>query len=148
VLVQENGAEEIRYTRDGAFYLTPVNENEVMLVTRDGHPVYGTNGPIQFNRNFDSIYITENGSVVVTRGGQNETVGTLAIVRIERSRLLEAVGDNLYRFPNLNELGYNLADLVVAAPQTERLIQNQALEMSNVSIQDQMTQLITAQRSY
>lgn len=148
VLVQENGAEEIRYTRDGAFYLTPVNENEVMLVTRDGHPVYGTNGPIQFNRNFDSIYITENGSVVVTRGGQNETVGTLAIVRIERSRLLEAVGDNLFRFPNLNELGYNLADLVVAAPQTERLIQNQALEMSNVSIQDQMTQLITAQRSY
>ena len=148
VLVEENGVEEIRYTRDGAFYLTPVNDNEVMLVTRDGHPVIGTNGPIQFAGNFDSIHIAEDGSIVVKRGEQNEVVGTLAVVRIERSRLLEAAGDNLFRFPDLAELGYALGDLVELAPQNERLIQSRALEMSNVSIQDQMTQLITAQRSY
>src|SRR5699024_2654286 len=48
VQVEENGVNEIRYTRDGAFYVSPVNENEVLLVNRDGHPVMGADGPIQF----------------------------------------------------------------------------------------------------
>lgn len=148
IQVEENGNEEIHYTRDGAFYLSPVNDEEVMLVNRDGHPVYGTNGPIQFAANFDGIHITEHGEVVVKRGEQNELVGTLGVVRINRPRLLETVGDNLFRFPNIDALGFNLNELVIAAPVNERIIESRVLETSNVSVQDQMTQLITAQRSY
>src|SRR5690625_162093 len=37
---------EIRYTRDGSFYLQPINDNILMLVTKVGYPVIGTNGPI------------------------------------------------------------------------------------------------------
>lgn len=148
VEVMENGANEIRYTRDGAFYLNPVNDTEVMLVTRDGHPVIGTNGPIQFNRNFDGIDINEDGTIVVKRGADTEVVGTLNVVRIDRPRILEAAGDNYFRLPDLDALGYNFGDIVNAIPVGERIIQSKALEMSNVSIQDEMTRLITAQRSY
>src|SRR5690625_2643416 len=147
--VEENGQEEIRYTRDGSFYLQPVNNGaEVVLVTKDGHPVMGVNGPIQFAANFDGIYIDKDGAIVVNRGDQNEQVGQLAVVEIARSRILEATGDNLFRLPNLAELGLDFADIVQAAPLDVPLIESQALEMSNVSIQEQMTQLINAQRSY
>src|SRR5690625_900139 len=61
IQVDENGEQNIRYTRDGSFYLQPVNNGaDVMLVTKDGHPVIGTNGPIQFAANFDSIHIAED----------------------------------------------------------------------------------------
>src|SRR5699024_5677574 len=47
IQVTENGTNETRYTRDGAFYLSPINnEQAVMLTTKYGHPVIGENGPI------------------------------------------------------------------------------------------------------
>lgn len=149
IQVEENGEQEIRYTRDGSFYLQPINNGrDVILVTKDGHPVFGANGPIQFASHFDSIYVEKDGSVVVKRGTQNETVGTIAVAEITRSRILEATGDNLFRLPDLAELGLNVNDVVQAAPPEMSLVQNQALEMSNVGVQEQMTQLMNAQRSY
>lgn len=147
IQVEENGEQEVRYTRDGSFYLQPVGEDAI-LVTKDGHPVYGANGPIQFRANFDSIHITENGEVFVKRGTQNEYAGTVAIAEINNPRILEASGDNLFRLPNLAALGLNFDTIVQAAPANTALIQSRALEMSNVGIQEQMTQLINAQRSY
>jgi|SRR5699024_1479349 len=136
--------DEIQYTRDGAFYLQPLeNGNEVMLVTRNGYPVNGANGPIQFAAGFESIHVAENGDVIVKRGAANEFVGTIAVAEIAQSRSLEAVGDNLFRIPDAAGAG-----LVQAAPANRALIEARALEMSNVSIQEQMTQLINAQRSY
>ncbi|GAE92485.1 flagellar basal-body rod protein FlgG [Gracilibacillus boraciitolerans JCM 21714] len=35
VAVNENGIEEVRYTRAGNFYLTPLENDQVMLVTSD-----------------------------------------------------------------------------------------------------------------
>ncbi|MEI3607790.1 flagellar hook-basal body protein [Pseudogracilibacillus sp. SE30717A] len=136
---------ETHYTRDGAFYLQPVNNGaEVVLVTQDGYPVNGVNGPIQFEGNFDAIQIDRNGAVIVRRGDQNVLAGTIAVAQIERPRSLEAVGDNLFRIPqNFTDNG-----LVQQAPLDGSLIESGSLEMSNVSIQEQMTQLINAQRSY
>lgn len=148
VLVQENGVDEVRYTRDGSFYLSAVGDDEVLLVTGDGRPVSGVDGPIQFNGNFDNIHINDNGAIVVQRGTETEVVGTLDVVRIERSRILEAAGDNLFRFPNVDALGLDIAELVAGVPQGEKVIENKVLEMSNVRLEDEMTRLITAQRSY
>ena len=39
VLEQTEDGAAVRFTRAGAFYLTPVSENETMLVTGDGLPV-------------------------------------------------------------------------------------------------------------
>ncbi|HLR70376.1 MAG TPA: flagellar hook-basal body protein [Pseudogracilibacillus sp.] len=148
VQVVENGEQEIRYTRDGSFYLQPVNENDVMLVTKDGHPVIGDNGPIQFAANFESIHMTEEGQIIVKRGTESEEVGNLAVAEIDNLRILEASGDNLFQLPDLAEIGVNVNDIVQVVLGENVHIQNQSLEMSNVSIQEQMTQLINAQRSY
>lgn len=137
---------ETHYTRDGSFYLQPVNNGaEVALVTKDGYFVNGVNGPIQFGGNINSIQIDKNGDVIVKRGNQNEVVGTIAIAQITQSRSLESVGNNLFRIPDAFA---NVNGLVQQAPLDQALIENQALEMSNVSIQEQMTQLVNAQRSY
>lgn len=150
VQVVENGVEEVRYTRDGSFYLQPVNNGaELVLVTKDGHPVVGENGPIQFAaHHINNIHIAGDGSITVQRGEQNENVGRLAVAAIDRPRLLEAAGNNQFRLPDLAAMGINFADIVQAVPQFDGLIQNNALEMSNVSISEQMTQLINAQRAY
>lgn len=148
IQVEENGQPQTYYTRDGAFYLSPINDGEmVALVTKDGHPVYGVNGPIRFSTDLDSLHINERGNIVATRNNEEEIVGTLAIAEIVRPRLLEAVGDNSFRLPDVAALGYNEND-IVRAPVEENLVKNQALEVSNVSIQDEMTQLIVAQRAY
>ena len=141
---------DIHYTRDGSFYLQPMNNNsELMLVTKEGHPVMGANGPIQFRAdNVTGIQIQDDGAVMVTRGAQTEYAGTIAIAEINNPRILEAAGGNLYRLPNLQELGYNFADIVQAVGQTGGIMQSNALEMSNVNIGDEMTGLINAQRAY
>src|SRR5699024_8467801 len=58
IQVNENGVTDQQYTRDGAFYLQPLeNSNNVMLVTKDGHPVLGDNGPIVLRDGFDDMNI-------------------------------------------------------------------------------------------
>lgn len=147
--IQENGVDEIRYTRDGAFYLSPIGNGEtVELVTSEGYPIYGTNGPIQFQSDFDAIHINERGDIILTINAEESTVATLAIAEITRPRILEATGENGFRLPDLAALGYNFNDIVRAPANDTHLVQNQVLEMSNVAIQDEMTQLIIAQRSY
>lgn len=150
VMVEENGVEDVRFTRDGSFHLQPVGDGEeVVLVTSDGNPVVGTNGPIRFSSNeVTGMQITSEGNVLVDRDGQIEQVGQLEIVGIDRVRLLEADGENLYRLPDLANLGLNAADIVNLVPSYAGMMESGALEMSNVDIGDQMTQLINAQRSY
>lgn len=149
IRVVENGIDEIRYTRDGAFYLSPINNGEqVELVTSEGHRVVGENGPIRFRGDFDDIKIDERGNVIINIGEQEYVVGTLDIVEITRPRLLEAAGSNGFRLPNLAELGYNFADIVQAPQTTDPLVQNGVIEMSNVQLQDEMTEMIIAQRAY
>lgn len=148
IRVVENGFDEIRYTRDGAFYLSPINNGEMVeLITSEGHQVYGENGPIRFRGDFDQISINERGNILLTIGEQEFDVGTLSVVDIQRPHLLEAAGSNAFRLQNLAALGFNFGD-VVRQPMEQALIQNGVLEMSNVQIQDEMTEMIIAQRAY
>src|SRR5690625_3114505 len=56
VEVTENNQTQIQYTRDGSFYLQPINNDQsLLLTTKDGHPVYGMNGPIEIAPGFDQI---------------------------------------------------------------------------------------------
>lgn len=149
IRVQDGGIDEVRYTRNGAFYVTPIDDGDrVALVTSDGYPVYGNDGPIEFSSNFDSLHINERGEILLTRGENETHVGTLSIVQIERPRLLEATGNNAFRLPDLDALGLNFNEIVLQPNENEPLVQNQVLEMSNVAIQDEMTNMIIAQRAY
>lgn len=143
VQVTENNQTETHYTRDGALYLNPVgNGQNVMLTTKNGHPVLGANGPITFANNFESITIRENGQVAVDYGTGSQVVGTLAIVETERPRTLEATENNLFRVPDAVD-----AD-IFQVPNHTKLLKNQALESSNVDLAQEMSELILTQRAY
>ncbi|MFC4558050.1 flagellar hook-basal body protein [Virgibacillus kekensis] len=149
VQVTENGVQETRYTRDGSFYLSPVNNNQdVMLTTKDGNPVLGENGPIVFAEGFDSINITADGQVMVNRNGVEVNSGNLAVVEAVRPRMLEATGNNDFRLPDLNELGFNFGEIIQAVDPNADIMKSGALEHSNVDMSKQMTDMIMTQRSY
>lgn len=140
---------EIQYTRDGAFYLNPTGDNNMlMLTTKDGHPVLGVDGPIMLADGFDHISISESGEVIVQRNQQTEVVGQIAVIEAIRPRLLESVGENMFRLPDLEMLDYDLAEIIQPLAATETVLRSGALENSNVDLAKQMTDLIMTQRSY
>jgi flagellar basal-body rod protein FlgG len=156
VLVQgENGAQEIGYTRSGAFYLTPSaeNPNELMLVTSDGHPVLDeNNAPILLPEGFKNIAISNNGAITATASdGRVIRRANIGITTILRPQLLQSAGDNIFTLPDLNELNVNEAD--VAVNMTGNL-RNQismtqgALEQSNVDLGTELTDMMITERSY
>lgn len=145
----ENGEDVVRYTRDGTFYLSPINDGQqVRLVNQDGNPLLGANGPIEFAANFDEIQIRDNGNIVLLFGEQEQVVGKLAISNVIRPRVLESIGGNLFQMPDLDALGLQFNEIVHEAPQDEPLLRSGVIEMSNVRLQDEMVQLMGAQRSY
>ncbi|EHL78797.1 MULTISPECIES: flagellar hook-basal body protein [Bacillus] len=147
VLVQENGREEIRFTRNGAFYLSPVNGNQVMLVTAEGYPVLDEqNRPVQLNRQAgQNITVDKTGRLSVG-GGQAVNLG---IVSVERPQYLEQKGNNLLGLPadSTVAIGEVARDLT-GALRSEISVQQGALEKSNVDISKEMTDMINVQRSY
>ncbi|WP_284138968.1 MULTISPECIES: flagellar hook-basal body protein [unclassified Virgibacillus] len=149
IQVTENGVQETRYTRDGSFYLSPDATNQtVMLVTKDGNPVLGQNGPIVIPTGFDEISIESNGAVLVRRGNQMEAVGNLSMVQAIRPRVLEATGDNNFRLPDLDALNYTLGEILQEVGPNTASVKSGVLESSNVNMAEQMTDLISTQRSY
>lgn len=143
----------VQYTRNGAFYLTPIGENEMALVNGDGYFILDQNdNPITINGEPKSFSISENGQLKVTT--QNNRVQTfeLGVVRVNNPQFLEAKGDSLYGLPeNFNQLGVNVDDVLTdltGALRGEIAIQQGALEQSNVDLSQEMTDLINVQRSY
>jgi len=150
LLVEETGGLVTRYTRDGAFYLTPYEEGQLALVTQNGDFVMGRDGePIFLPENFKSINITDAGEILVTFEDNTEQfVGQLQIVHMLRPQLLLSTGENQFALPDLEELNLMEEEVYEIVAAEEGLVQQGALEMSNVDIATEMTELLTAQRSY
>lgn len=150
LLAEENGDFATRYTRDGAFYLSPYDEGEMALVTGNGDFVLGTNGePIFVPENFKDIKITETGEIVVTDNDNNEeSIGQLQLVQILKPQLLQSTGENQFALPDLEQLNLWEEDVYQDVSGQEGAVQQKALEMSNVDTSTEMTELLTAQRSY
>jgi len=149
VAVNENGVEEVRYTRAGNFYLTPVEGEQVMLVTSDGNPVLGQGGdPIVLANNMDDLKIEENGQINVTRNGVQMIEGELAVVEAVRPRLLEAAGNNLFRLSEQSLENYPLEEIINGVGFADKNMESGAIEASNVDIGKQQTDMIETQRAY
>lgn len=147
VQVDKNGETETRYTRDGAFYLSPVDDGDaLMLTTEDGHPVLGEEGPLIFSDDADDVQVADDGQVIVKQGDEEETVGTLAIVQAVNPQMLEAAGENAFRLPDVE--GLAAGDVIEQVPLGSDMLQSSALETSNVDMAKQMTDMLEAQRSY
>jgi flagellar basal-body rod protein FlgF len=134
-VVQVNGNE--RYTRNGAFQINAQGQ----LVTGDGHPVMGNNGPITFQRGDQDISIARDGTITV-REGNNTNIdtnrGKLRLVSFEQPHRLQKQGANLFSAPNG----------VVAQAAINAGVHQGAIEKSNVNGVGEMAKMIEVMRAY
>src|SRR5699024_10664710 len=119
IQVTENGVTETQYTRDGAFYLNPVNNDQAeMLTTKEGHPVLGENGPIIIPTGFEDVQNQPNGATIVHSGVQPEQVANIAVVGVDRPGTLDATRQKAFRMPhgadsNIGEMIRDIPDQAI-----------------------------------
>jgi len=124
-------------TRDGSFK----TDSQGRIVTSDGYPVQGGFQPVPDGTT--GITITANGSVTYTTSSGNSS-SQVQLARFTNPGGLDAVGHNLYKQTEASgtpELG-NPADSGFGE------LQQGSLELSNVSVVQEMVNLILAQRAY
>ncbi|MED1672293.1 flagellar hook-basal body protein [Pallidibacillus thermolactis] len=149
-----NGNElNIHYTRDGAFYLSPINDSEVALVTSEGHYVLDQdNNPIIFNGDLKKVALGDDGMVTFSNETGDSESFALGIVQIHNPQALVKTGNNLLTIPdhfqNDDITADDLIVPLVGAARDQIGLQHQALEQSNVDLIEEMTNLIQTQRAY
>jgi flagellar hook protein FlgE len=130
-------------TRAGNFYL----DNQGNLVNQDGLYVIGTDGgKINIPNTAKTISIGSDGKVTYVEDGNStpQLAGQIALAKLPNPEGLEKVGDNLYQVTtnsgnmNRNAPGTNGAGTIVSG----------ALEMSNVDLSEEFTEMIVAQRGF
>ncbi|MGE6754818.1 flagellar hook-basal body protein [Rossellomorea sp. NPDC071047] len=153
VLAQDDNSSAVRYTRDGAFFVSPTGNGEATLVNGSGLPVLDENDNyITFSEDASSFQLGDNGILTVTGAGGVEEKFNLGIVTVEKSQFLQQFGGNLLGFAeNLDELGVTedevVTNVVGGARSDISMVQN-SLEASNVDISKEMTDMLNVQRSY
>ncbi|MEI5909117.1 flagellar hook-basal body protein [Bacillus spongiae] len=149
VLNQSNTTSEISYTRDGALYVSPVGDGEMLLVDGNGNPLLNAEGEIiSFPNDAKAFTLEENGVLIIETPRGNERI-MLGITEIHQPQYLEQKGDNLLGLPTTLEVDINtvLTDLL-GTERVEISLKQGYLEKSNVDLSKEMTDLINAQRSY
>lgn len=134
-------------TRAGDFHM----DAERQLVTSDGMFVLSSDGePIVLEEGITSFTISQTGEIIAkTADGATEPTGTMiGVVKITNPEGLEKLGGNLYRVsPNatVDEVAYGTAGDIELG--TGSIISGQ-LEMSNVDLTSEFTEMIVAQRGF
>jgi len=130
---------EVGYTRDGSFHVNA----EGTLTTVDGYPL---EPQITIPQDADSIVIGRDGTVSVTQPGQSaaQQVGTIQLANFQNPAGLNAVGGNLFLASTAS------GDATTGNPTESGLgsINQGFLEQSNVSVVEEMVNMIVAQRAY
>ncbi|MGY3718037.1 flagellar hook-basal body protein [Sutcliffiella cohnii] len=144
----ETGQEEVRYTRNGSLYLSPINNNEVMLVNSEGHPVLNTAGEtIVFPESITEVQLQPGGTLTASLPNGGALASELAVAQIIRPQLLQAMGGSLFALPAEN-IGEDALTYLQGAGRNAISLQQGMLEQSNVDLANEMTNLTIAQRSY
>ena len=130
------------YTRAGNFYLDD-NQN---IVNADGYYLLNSEeDPINIPPEAKSINVQKDGTVnYVDEDGNTQEAGRIALALFSNPGGLEKIGGNL--FLDTNNAG--LAGLVNAESAGAASIASGALEMSNVDLAEEFTEMITAQRGF
>jgi flagellar basal-body rod protein FlgG len=129
----------IAYTRAGAFHLNQQGQ----VVTAEGYPMEPA---ITIPQNATSISISKEGVVSVAIAGQQapQQVGTIQLATFQNPAGLEALGSNFYKVTTAS------GEATTAAPGADGLgtVAQGFLEQSNVSIVEEMINMILGQRAY
>lgn len=147
-----NGTKTV-YSRQGNFYLSPLNNGKAMLVNTDGYPVADANGnAIVLKDNAKDFAVTADGTLNVQYNDNTSAKIELGVTQINKPQLMSHISDTYIGLPNnFNQLGVGRADVLQnlqGANRGQVAMQNGGLEMSNVDISKEMTDLISTQRSY
>lgn len=150
VLVNTNGESNVRYSRDGNLSLSPVGQNEVMLVNNQGYPILDENNQvITFSGNANKFAITNDGQFNIETSEGRQLSFNLGVISIKKPQYFEQLGDNLIGIPD--NLGVNPTDVyteMVGANRSDIAMKQGSLEASNVNLSKEMSDLINVQRSY
>ncbi len=130
---------EIAYTRDGTFKL----DSEGNIVTSDG---YLLEPSVTIPTDATQIYISSDGIISVKQAGSSATteVGNIELARFVNPAGLQAIGKNLFVKTDAS------GDPETGVPGENGMgtIAQGFLEMSNVSVVEEMVNMIVAQRAY
>ncbi|MFD2116824.1 flagellar basal body rod protein FlgG [Paenibacillus yanchengensis] len=155
---------DLRIDGDGFFVVSPNGEDRFLtragnfivdaarqLVTADGFFVLGQDGePITLDETITAFSIAQNGQIIGVTADGDVDAGSIGIATVVNPSGLEKVGGNLYRMTmNANPDG-ELEDLFNAndADAGTGAIVTGQLEMSNVDLTSEFTEMIVAQRGF
>ncbi|GLC87910.1 flagellar hook-basal body protein [Lysinibacillus piscis] len=148
----ENGTRTV-YTRQGDFYLSPLNNGTAMVVNADGYPLADAAGQaITLPENVQNFAVRTEGVLEATYANGDVIRTDLAVTELQKPQLMEHISGTYVGLPNnLAELGYTQAEVVtqlVGANRQQIGLQSGMLEMSNVDLSKEMTDMIQTQRAY
>lgn len=148
VQVTQNGQTSTQFTRNGVFYLSPINNSEVMLVTSEGHPVLDSNEqPIVLPENVKEIKLQGSGILSAIMSDGQAIARELGVAEIIRPQMLESRSGSLYALPLVAD-PESVVGYLQGAGRMDIRMQQGALEQSNVDLASEMTELTLMQRSY
>jgi len=127
----------LAYTRDGAFKTNA----EGQIVTSDGYPVQGGFEPVPAGTT--NITISASGAVTYTTAS-GTTSSQIQLANFNNPGGLQAIGQNLYTETEAS----GTAQLGEPTQNGVGELQQGYLELSNVSVVQEMVNLILAQRAY
>jgi len=137
-----NGGEGDLYTRTGNFYLDDAGD----IVDENGNYLLNANGGrMNIPQNAQSFSISENGTVnYVDQNGTTQQAGVVGLVNFANPEGLEKTGGNLYRATA------NSGNPALGAAGTggRGTLAPGSLEMSNVDLAEEFTEMIVSQRGF
>jgi flagellar basal-body rod protein FlgG len=127
------------YTRDGSLK----QDSQGHLVNSDGYPL---TPEIVIPNNATNVTIGNDGTVSVLQAGQTTptTVGTIQLASFSNPAGLSSLGNDLYQATDSS----GTATTGTAGQNGLGTISQGYLEMSNVSVMEEMVNMITSQRAY
>ncbi|MCG1021387.1 flagellar hook-basal body protein [Sutcliffiella horikoshii] len=150
VQVTENGQTSTQFTRNGVFYLSPINNNEVMLVTAEGHPVLDSNEqPIVLPENVKDIKLQSEGIILAELNNGQAIARELGMAQVIRPQMLEARPGSLFALPPVEIANpQDVVGFIQGAARQDINLRQGMLEQSNVDLASEMTEMTLMQRSY
>ncbi|KMJ59138.1 hypothetical protein AB685_08755 [Bacillus sp. LL01] len=150
VQVTENGQTSTQFTRNGVFYLSPINNTEVMLVTAEGHPVLDNNEqPILLPENIKEINLQPGGVLMAELNDGQAFARELGMAQVIRPQMLQARPGSLFALPPAEMANpQDVVGFIQGAARDDISMRQGMLEQSNVDLASEMTEMTLMQRSY
>lgn len=144
----QGGGTTPAYTRSGNFQLVALPSGDRQLVTNAGMPVVNQEGENIIVPAGHELIVGTDGSLRAFNELDYTTVelGRIRVVEVRMPELLQSIGDNLYVLEGVDNLE-NVVEVLEELP-ADTVIMQGYTEASNVSLVDELTELITVQRAY